>query len=245
MDFWLKAQRHQLGGQVVHFGFGKLIVFKTAMEKQVTQCLVLVANEIGVHGNSFRWGLQLLCHRKKLYIDPVWFNDILKIMHMTSVTTKTYAIEKQAYFKLLTTLYMKKMWWITLIYFIVLAFALQWLTNGDTEVLYMTLIAVLVLSTGITLLSRWRFVNSNKNRAFYLTRHYVMDHDKVRSFVEDGSTSVTMINSYVKAEVMGQYYLLYLSKAHCTFIPASSFKTDEDRQWFETNVIGRIKKPGF
>ena len=72
-----------------------------------------------------------------------------------------------------------------------------------------------------------------------------MDYDKLSSFVEDGSSNVTMINNLIKAETMGPYYLLYLNKFQYMFIPMDVFKTPEDRQWFEMHVIGKIKTPGF
>jgi hypothetical protein len=166
-------------------------------------------------------------------------------MHISSITTKTYAIEKQSFFKLLIMQRIRKRWWIPLIAFAISGTGLWYWSAGHREEFYIPLVILLVYVVGMSLLTTWRFVNSKSNRIYYLNRYYVMDYDKVSSFVEDGSTNVIMIGNFIKAETSGEYYLLYLSKVQSIFIPMSVFKTPEDRQWFETHVIGKIKMPGF
>ena len=37
-------------------------------------------------------------------------------------------------------------------------------------------------------------------------------------------------------------YLLYISKAQYFLIPENAFVSDTDKEWFENNVLNRIKK---
>jgi len=164
---------------------------------------------------------------------------------MTSITTKTYVIDKNALFKLLVSHRYIKRWWISAVAFVCVTAVLYFFMNADTTTSVMTLGVVIILGTASTLLSIWRFVNGKGARIFYLSRHYVMDTEKISSFLEDGSTNTIMIKNFIKTDELGGYYLLYLTKGQYVFIPRTAFKTPEDQQWFETNIVGRIRTPGF
>ena len=164
---------------------------------------------------------------------------------MTSITTNSYAFDKHSLFRLLVSYRYKKRWWISAIGLAGVLALLYFNLNKDLLTMVIAFSGVLVLGTAMTLFSIWRFVSAKSTAIYYRSRYHVMDTEKVSTFLEDGSTNSTMISSYYKAGQIGEYYLLYLSRGQYAAVPRSVFKTLEDQQWFETNIIGRIKKPGF
>ena len=59
--------------------------------------------------------------------------------------------------------------------------------------------------------------------------------------MEGGSDGTTMVNDFVKAMQVGDYYLLYLSKNQFLPIAKDSFKSGPEKAWFHREIFSRIK----
>ena len=160
--------------------------------------------------------------------------------NITSVTTRPYALEKSAFFKLLLGQVARRGW---LILLLVLAVILvnTWNYKDDPQQVIFTSVIVVLLMGGSILYSLWRYVNRKENQAFYLTKHYVIDSEKISGFSEDGSTVSYTIKNLFRARLVQEHYFLYVSRVQQIIIPATAFKDAEDRAWFETHVIDKVK----
>ncbi len=160
------------------------------------------------------------------------------------ITTLPFAPTKKELFKLLLIRYLKKRWWLYLVFIVLSGFYYTSYGGHDTSTaLYFLIFAmVLPLSTSFSI---WRYLSSKDNRVLYLTRHYKMDFDNIENFLQDGSTSSIKIGNFIKSELIAGYYLLYMTRAQYYMIPISTFKSPEDLKWFTVNILGKIKMPGF
>ena len=160
-------------------------------------------------------------------------------MIITSVTTRSFALEKGAFFRLLLSIFAKRMWWLPLIALTIVFFNVYKL--DDVTLMIITGVLVLTFTVGGTIFNIWRYVNKKENASLYNSKYYMIDGDKISGFAEDGSTAVYLIKNLLRARLTEGHYFLIISRFQQIIIPAGAFKDAEDLQWFVTNVVQKVK----
>ncbi|MGV1011859.1 MAG: YcxB family protein [Flavobacterium sp.] len=88
----------------------------------------------------------------------------------------------------------------------------------------------------------WMYANSKDNKLFLLERYFDIYEDKLVGILNDGTDSTIKIDHFIRILELQNIYLLYVSKYQFIFITKDSFKTKEDRTWFEQKIVSKIKK---
>lgn len=86
------------------------------------------------------------------------------------------------------------------------------------------------------------FANSKDNKLFLLERYFEIDEDRFVGFLIDGTDSTIKIERIIRKIELKDIYLLYVAKNQFIFITKDSFKSDNDRIWFEQKILSNIKK---
>lgn len=115
---------------------------------------------------------------------------------------------------------------------------LLFLKRGDSFGYF--IIAGLILLQAMMVYQFWRFANDNK--LFLQERRYEIESDKIDVITTNGISSSIEIQRFISVEKNSKYYLLYTSRTEFIYLPVCSFKRTEDREWFEREIIKRIKK---
>lgn len=152
------------------------------------------------------------------------------------ITTKEFALTRKAMLRILFLAYLKKKWWF-LVLIIIIGFA-NLNDNYATEKFFAIFAAAYPFLVAFGL---WNFANSDANRNFYKARYYEIDSEKITAYMEGGSDGTIMVNNFVKALQVGDYYLLYLSKNQFLPIAKYSFKSGSEKAWFHREIFSRIK----
>ncbi|MGV8093192.1 MAG: YcxB family protein [Mangrovibacterium sp.] len=143
------------------------------------------------------------------------------------------------FFKILIRIYLKKRWWL-LVWMWILIVILLLRESRDT--LGNFLIVFIVLFQVLLIVQYWFYARSKDNKIFLLERYYEIDSEKIAAFLEDGTSSPIKIEHFIRAIKIGNYNLLYLSKTQFIYLPNEYFKSEADQQWFEKEVLDKIKK---
>ena len=69
-----------------------------------------------------------------------------------------------------------------------------------------------------------------------------MDNDKIITVIDEDTHSTIKIEHFIKLELISNTYLLFIAKNQFIYVPLNAFKNNEDRAWFEAEIINRIKK---
>lgn len=118
------------------------------------------------------------------------------------------------------------------------------LMGGDMFILLLWAIGAGVIFSLATLLIAWRFVYAKENATIFQKRNVTFDSGFCHYMLEDGTESRFPLNTITQVEVGGDYYLMYLTKH--TYMPVlrAAFRSDDDRRWFEAEVVaGKAKQP--
>ena len=67
-----------------------------------------------------------------------------------------------------------------------------------------------------------------------------MDNEQMIFHFEDDKTETVRWSDVINAEPFSSYYLLYLDKNRFFYIPKNIFYNDEDRIWFEREILFKI-----
>ena len=91
-----------------------------------------------------------------------------------------------------------------------------------------------------------RMAFSPENKAALQKRKFTFGDGTYHILCEDGSESRGPLSHFVRAEIVGDDYLLYLGKFHFYPISRSAFLSEEDRARFETEILGgKMGKPNY
>jgi hypothetical protein len=154
------------------------------------------------------------------------------------ITTKQEHLTKKEFFRLLIDLYLKKRWWFLVFIFLMalVQFSVQEKSQGINFFIIFALLYPLLL-----LYQYYRYAYSDKNENILRVRHHIITEDTIKTYVNDGSMSELKLSTFIKAEKIKQYYLLYLSKNQYLIIKEKEFASAYDRELFENKVFFRIK----
>lgn len=155
------------------------------------------------------------------------------------IITEKIKLTEYSFFKILLAVYLKKRWWfIVMIWlFALLMFSKDEKDSSDTFFIFFAIFYPILLAIRF-----WIYSNSKDNKLFLLERFFEIDENKFIVFLGDGTESTIKIEHFIRVVELKNIFLLYISKNQFIFIPKGSFKSNQDRVWFEQNIILRIKK---
>ena len=155
------------------------------------------------------------------------------------IQTQKIELTGDEFFYLLVTIYIRKRW-ILLIWVVLLIFILLLTKNiGSTE--YLLILAILAFHVFL-LLQYWIYAHSKASKVYLLARYFEIELHQIVERVEDGSTAILRTGQFTKVMKTGTCYLLFVAKNEYVYLPFNSFRSDSDREWFENEIVKKIKK---
>lgn len=155
------------------------------------------------------------------------------------ITTKKVKLTPKELFSILILGYIKKRWWL-FVWIWVLAIILALKEQHDYFGKFF--IAFAIIYPILLIIQFWRYVVSKDNKLLLLERYYEIDTEKINGILDKDTYSPIKIEHFIKADLIRKIYLLYIAKNQFIYIPIDSFENDSDREWFENEIIKKIKK---
>jgi hypothetical protein len=116
------------------------------------------------------------------------------------------------------------------------------LFSGNIGFVEIILLALIVLFQLVIIAQYWFYAHSKDNRIYLLSRYYEIDTDRIVETMEDGTSSIIKNERFIKVMKTTSYYLLYVARNEYVYLPVSSFESLDDREWFEVEIVNKIKK---
>lgn len=116
------------------------------------------------------------------------------------------------------------------------------LFSGNIGFVEIILLALIVLFQLVIIAQYWFYAHSKDNRIYLLSRYYEIDTDRIVETMEDGTSSIIKNERFIKVMKTTNYYLLYVARNEYVYLPVSSFESLDDREWFEVEIVNKIKK---
>jgi hypothetical protein len=162
-----------------------------------------------------------------------------QIKDYNMIKTKKVKLTPKDLFLILTLRYIKKRWWLFAWIWII---AIILASDGMNDSFDMFFIAVAIIYPIWLAIQFWRYVTSKDNRLFLLERYYEIDNEKINGIIDQDTYSPIKLDHFIKVDLIRRTYLLYMAKAQFIYIPIDSFESDSDREWFENEIVKKIKK---
>ena len=154
------------------------------------------------------------------------------------ITTKKFQLTSKEFFLTLLKVYLKKRWW----YFpLIWTFAIIISLSDDIDSFGQFYIYFAIIYPIYFLYKYWAYANSNDNKIFLIERYFDIYEDRLVAYLSDETESTIKSEHLIKYIVLENMYLLYIAKTQFLFIPKDSFQNLQDKDWFEKNVIKKIK----
>jgi len=152
------------------------------------------------------------------------------------IVTEKFKLTSKKLFKILLTSYLRRRWWQVIWLWALVVYLL--LRENATFFDYFIVVALFLLQ-GIIIYQLWSFATS-KYEALLQERYFEMDADKIVGITSNGMQSIIENRCFFKYTKTSKYYLLYTNRTDFIYLPISSFKSTEDKEWFEREVILKI-----
>jgi uncharacterized membrane protein YqjE len=177
-------------------------------------------------------------HLKEEYI---LINTLLLIPYNTiiMIKTKRFKYTPKELFKLLILRYARKRWWL-FAWILILTIIMILLDNKDSFTYFLIVFAIIY--PVLLVIQFWRYVNSKANKLLLSERHYEIDQDKINGILDEDTHSTVKIEHFIKVEFIYNTYLLLIAKNQFLYIPIDAFESEDDRRWFESEILSKIKK---
>jgi len=155
------------------------------------------------------------------------------------IKTQHIKITENEFFRIILSIYLKKRWWLlTWVWILVIVL----LSRGHIGLVEILLLALILLFQIIIVAQYWIYAHSKDNRIYLMARYYEIDSDQVVEKMEDGTFSTIKTERFIKVMTPGNYYLLFMAKNEYIYLPVSAFENLADQEWFESEVVKKIKK---
>lgn len=155
------------------------------------------------------------------------------------IKTKRVQLTPKELFLILIQRYIKKRWWLYVwLWALAIILGLDGI-NDSFEVFYLVFVVIYPI---LLVVQFWRFVVSKDNKLLLLGRHYEIDNEKIAGIIDSDTYSPIKLEHFIKVEMIRKTYLLFIAKSQFIYIPSDSFETNEDREWFESEIVKKIKK---
>lgn len=155
------------------------------------------------------------------------------------IKTQSIKITANEFFRLIISIYLKKRWWLLAWIWILIIILLL---SGHIGFIEITLLALILLFQVIIIGQYWFYAHSKDNRLYLLARYYEIGSDQVVEMMEDGTTSTIRNERFIKVMKTTRYYLLYVARNEYIYLPVSAFESLADQEWFEDEIVNKIKK---
>ena len=149
------------------------------------------------------------------------------------ITTKKSQLAKKSFLGVLLLSYLKKKWWAIAI---IIIYALFFFVLEESHLVDFVLFGVLI---GV-FIKIWYFAYTKENSILLKERYYEIDDKKIVEVLSSGSSYQIMKEQFIKASQTKNYYLLYYAKEQFFIIDKNSFRSRQDKEWFEKEVFMKI-----
>ena len=156
------------------------------------------------------------------------------------IKTKRVKLTPRELFLILILQYLKKRWWL-FAWILILAIIMLGLDGiGDSFKIFFILFTI--TCPILIVIQFWMHVVSKDNKIMFLERHYEIDNEKINGIIDQDTYSPVKLDYFIKVDFIRKTYLLYIAKNQFIYIPANSFESDADREWFDNEIVKKIKK---
>lgn len=153
------------------------------------------------------------------------------------IVTDKIKLTSKELFKILLTNYLRRRWWQVIWLWALVVFLL--LRENATFFDYFIILALILLQ-GVIIYQLWSFATS-KYETLLQDRYFEMDVDKIVEITSNGEPSIYENRYFFKYTKTSKYYLLYTNRTDFIYLPICSFKSTDDKEWFEREIIMKIK----
>lgn len=155
------------------------------------------------------------------------------------ITTHPIKLTSKKLFEISIMTYIKRKWWL---FVWIWGLAIILLMNKNKDSFDIFLILFCILFPLLLIIQFWRYAYSKQNKIFLLERYYEIEPDMITGIMQDGTSQPIKIEHFIKVIKSSKYYLMYIAKAQFIYVPFDSFKTPSDKEWFDNEIINKIKK---
>lgn len=156
------------------------------------------------------------------------------------ITTNEIALDQKTFFQILLRLNFKMK--VRLLYAVALALVLVWLIWIPYQKQLHILLAAVIIFPLLIIFLTWRTSRNSMNRHFMIPRHFVMGGGELTAHLQNGEKEQFSISRPRKVIRTPKYYLLFTSPMEFLHIPYDAFRSIDDRNWFEQEVVRRAGK---
>ena len=142
-------------------------------------------------------------------------------------------------FLILILRYLKKRWWLIAWMWVL---AIAFMISGNNDSFDVFIIVFAIIYPILLMIQYWRYATSKDNKLMLLERYYEIDGEKIKGIIDQDTISLIKTEHFIRVDLIRNTYLLYIAKNQFIYIPIDSFETDADREWFESEIIKRLKK---
>lgn len=154
------------------------------------------------------------------------------------IKTQDIKLTANEFFRLILSIYLKKKWWLLVWVWILIIILLL---GGSIGLIEIFLLAFILLFQIIIVGQYWFYAHSKDNRIYLMARYYEINADQVVEMMADGTSSTIKTERFIKLAKTNSYYLLYVARNEYIYLPVGAFQSLADREWFENEIVNRIK----
>lgn len=155
------------------------------------------------------------------------------------IKTKEIILTANEFFFLLLSIYIKKRWWV-LVW--IWGMILILLFGSQMSYVEYVVSVFLILLQIIQVLQYWLYAHARDNRIYLQPRHFEINDEQITEYMNDGTSSVIKIERIIRVMQVRKSYLLFVARNEYIYLPFEAFESQEDLEWFENEVIRKIKK---
>jgi len=155
------------------------------------------------------------------------------------IKTQEIKLTANEFFRLILSIYLKKRWWLVAWIWVLIIILLF---SGNIGFIEIILLALILLFQLVIIAQYWFYAHAKDNRLYLLSRYYEIDADRIVETMEDGTSSIIKNERFIKVMKTSGYYLLYVARNEYVYLPVDAFESLSDREWFEDEIINKIKK---
>lgn len=155
------------------------------------------------------------------------------------IKTKKIKLTPKELFAILIQRYLMQRWWL-IAWIWILAIIVRLQDKYDYFAYFLIVFAIVFPI--LIAIQFWKYAKSKDNKIMLLERHYEIDTEKINGIIDQDTYSPIKLEHFIKVVMIRKTYLLYIAKSQFIYIPIDSFESESDREWFENEIIKKIKK---
>lgn len=155
------------------------------------------------------------------------------------IVTDNYQLTRKSFLEILLITYLRKSWWALGILGLIILFIVFHRERDTSEML------IIYILTGILIgrmLNLWVYAYSKDNKIFFLEKHFEIYEDRIVETLSEGTNRLIKTELFIKVTQTKKFYLLYFTKEQYLIIAKESFKSEQDKDRFERDIIMKMEK---